>query len=275
MHLLSWLTSKWKYLFLPCVRLCLCVRSDFQFSVHGCKSSPWVFEFVFLCAVVCRWITRLKSSTEEGGCLFTVFSVILRICFIPTQWERDTEKPSVFAWNYRTLRKLYVRGGCVCQQVGVNLFIHLQNETYLIRSKGIRGSKGQRKSKTSRDVQMKTSSVHLRVFLCSYCDCCLQTHEEVTEMHTEGLWLYAQLMYATPCFALSRGCSLRCMSLSESVCCLKKAELANSVRLFPSARTVAYSCVKMCLYLALYPLPKCVCVSFYVGVCVCGGHRDN
>lgn len=126
-------------------------------------------------------------------------------------------------------------------------------------------------------MQIKTRSVHLQVFLYSYCNCCLQTHEEVTHIHTEGLWLYAQLMYATPCFSPSRGCSVRHVYLPESGCCLKKVELANCVCLFPTACT-AYSCVQMCLYLALYPLLKfvyvnlCVCVS--VSVCVKGTQRQ-
>lgn len=58
-------------------------------------------------------------------------------------------------------------------------------------------------------MKMKARSVHLQVFPYSYCNRCLQIHEEVTLIHTKGLWLDAQLMYATPCFALSRGSSLR------------------------------------------------------------------
>ncbi len=47
---------------------------------------------------------------------------------------------------------------------------------------------------------------------------CLQMHEEVTYIiHTEGLWLYAHLMYATPCSALARGRLLSSVYLSESV----------------------------------------------------------
>lgn len=86
-----------------------------------------------------------------------MFTVVLRICFTQRKNEKETSLPRIMAhWEIACAGGREAR---LCLSVGVNLFIHLQNKTYLICSKGIGGSKGQRRSKTRMDVQIKISSV--------------------------------------------------------------------------------------------------------------------
>lgn len=74
------------------------------------------------------------------------------------------------------------------------------------------GRKGQKQSKNA------DRCVDLHIAQCCYraaVTVCLQMHEGVAHItHTEGLWLDAQLMSATPCFALTVHEKSVCLSQS-------------------------------------------------------------